>query len=415
MLCSVFLLLSLVCAVLATETIALFTSSNISSGENDSAAVLQLRPTEAGEHASFFLLLSSLQIILATSGLLPIRNPLPRLLFIITLTFCVTMGLYGVSFPSLLAYSTTDSLHAGFVYLNWMLSHGAWVHCLLLSFLCISTVLHLSSSSSTTTKHKNNKSALLIVFIIFLATPFVSILLAALAHGSPETLHRIAFSSSLTSAVLAFSVYFLSTFLRSKSLHPHTRSSLDAAMVSSLSSISCIFWASFYSLSSTHVNPDFIIPLSTTTLFTIPRGHLLPNPRHHPFATVLLASSLWWTLSALYSITLKGIRGSAESPMIPTHTPYQDSPVSFWNQPSTFLSLLNLFFVLVPLPSICTSFLGRSGESEDVAFIMAVFCTLSLFGGQIWSIRLLGAAGSVYGFWHCYDLSLLQQKSNALL
>jgi hypothetical protein len=135
-----------------------------------------------------------------------------------------------------------------------------------------------------------------------------------------------------------------------------------------------------------------------------------------PLASVFVASGAWWFLSALYSIFVKGMSSnSGLDTIIPKHEPYRDISISFWNQNSLWLPILNFILVCTPLPSMVTAYLRRKGESEDLMFVLSIFSSIALFGGQIWSIRLLGLTGTVFGFWWCYELSLLQQKSNAIL
>lgn len=184
-------------------------------------------------------------------------------------------------------------------------------------------------------------------------------------------------------------------------------------MICFISSLSCITWSALLTFSAGY-NPDWTIPLSTLVLLTVPKGRFFQNA--HPFAVVLLASGLWWLTSGVYSIFLKGIgEPSGIDAIVAKHIPYKDINISFWNQSSISLPVLNLVLLCIPVPPIILAYLRRHDESEDLMFMLSAFSCITLFGGQVWSIRLLGLVGAAYGLWWCYDLSLLQQRSNAVI
>lgn len=187
----------------------------------------------------------------------------------------------------------------------------------------------------------------------------------------------------------------------------------NVSLICLISSLACIAWTALFTHTAGY-NADWTIPLATLVLMTVPRGKLLRSA--HPFAVVLLSSGIWWLISGVYSLFFKGIGvPSGIETIVAKQVPYQDIAVSFWNQSSIMLPILNFILLCIPLPVMALSYLRRHDESEDLMFMLSAFSCITLFGGQIWSIRMLGLVGAIYGLWWCYDLSLLQQKSNALI
>jgi hypothetical protein len=376
--------------VISTET--------ASSLSQEDSVITSLAPATASQHTGFFLLVSCVLSALAASGFLPIKHTTTRLIFILALTVCSGMALYGISFsepiPLLL-------FHEKFVILNTFLTYFNWLHCLVLALLGTSTVLHLAASTS------KRSSGVIAIFIAFSAMPLLSILTTLILDHSGS--HQgVAMSSAIACALLAFSVSAVTLVFRSGQAK-----NLNASMVCTFSAMLCIGWTAVLAMCSTHLSSDVIIPLAALTLLTVPRGHLIRDTP--PMATVLLTCAAWWTFSAVYAVTIKGCMDPVGIETIVKPIPYVDANIGFWNQRSFWIPLMNLVLTLLPLPSLFTSFARRRGESEDLVFMLAVFSSISIFGGQVWSIRLLGLAGVVYGLWWCYDLSILQQKSNAML
>lgn len=340
--------------------------------------------------SGFFLLVSALLCFLSTSEILPIRHALTRVLFIVAFTICASMGLYGVAFSAATVHNSYEDL-------------ASWIHCLLLVLTGTSAILHLAATSG------KKSSGVVVIFGAFSVVPLISLSFAYMYQYSRASLSGLQQSTSMSYAVLAFAAAGVTHIFKSG----HTRN-INASMVSSFSALLCMLWTlvmCFYS----HYPADLLVPLSSLTLLTIPKGHFLPDT--HPLATVFLVCAVWWELSGLHSVLVSGYNEEhdMENLLLMKHAPYQDVNVSIWNQNSLMLSVLNAFFLLVPLPSIIISFIRRRGESEDMVFIFSMFSTIALFGGQIWSIRMLGLIGTIYGFWWCYDLSKLQQRSDAEL
>lgn len=185
------------------------------------------------------------------------------------------------------------------------------------------------------------------------------------------------------------------------------------SLICFISSLACIVWTALFTHTAGY-NADWTIPLATLVLMTVPRGRMLRNA--HPLAVVLVSSGIWWLISGVYSVFFKGIGvPSGIETIVAKHVPYQDMDISFWNQSSLSLPILNFILLCTPLPAMVLAYLRRPDESEDLMFMLSAFSCITLFGGQIWSIRMLGLVGAVYGLWWCYDLSLLQQRSNAVI
>lgn len=140
------------------------------------------------------------------------------------------------------------------------------------------------------------------------------------------------------------------------------------------------------------------------------------------FKLPYLVSTIWWTLSAIYATSLKGLNNkyhhfdafhlitSQESRGL-----FGESDVSFWIVDSIWIPLLNLCLIFVPLPSISLSIFTNKNTSEDMMFVLSILSALPIIGASIWSIRLLGLLGLLLGTHRCNEIGNNIKISNRII
>lgn len=165
-----------------------------------------------------------------------------------------------------------------------------------------------------------------------------------------------------------------------------------------------------------HVVCDFYVPLSSLLLMAIPRDLVLFKA--HPILISGIFSSAWWSMSAFYSLFLKGKEGleylhsfSSEG----SGGVFSDAEVSVWSSAPTWIVWGHVFLFMCTLPAIVVTLMKRPYATEDVLFFLAIVSVLPVIAAQIWSIRLLGIVGALFAAWGCYDVSSMQRVSNAVL
>lgn len=346
-------------------------------------------------------LLSFILAFSAFAGLMPIRSLVPRLLFVVLFTYFSSKALEQIAYPT---------LTQGVVTLDGGIFGFPWISCLTLCFFGTSTVLHVSSPGT---------SGQWIIAILTASPMFF--LIWMVIEESDQLFTPLCFSASLTH----ISVALCSRIIEFARQHDpvYLSHSTPAASIPFAESV-CILSATFgfvFGLISCWLNRhavffDFAIPVLALVFCTTGDGRLLHSTP--AFGISASISALWWVISALYSLLLKGHDGlqflqhfqSSSSSFL-----FEDLAISIWNENDEivfrWMTLLHLCLLLFALPGVILPFLRRQNESDDLMFVLGIVGALVAIVSQVWSIRLLGVVSALYSAWRCLDIGRNVRKS----
>jgi hypothetical protein len=379
-----------------------------------------------------FHILSLLLAFSAFAGLLPVRSLIPRLLFVIIFTSCSAKALEQIAFP-LLSSEEVVTLDGGIFGLPWL-------SCLTLCFLGTSTVLNASSASMGSSGQWImaifGASPLLFFLWIFLEESFH--LLAPLSFACCLVNGVVALCSRMIEFARQHDPAYLATISSTKTTQQHQQRSGAAAAAVGVTRpfvesvcVMCACVGFVYGiltswLSRHSVTFDFIIPLLSLLFYTTGDGTLIPSTPALGISACL--SSIWWILSALFSLFFKGHDGLQFLNQFVTSSSsnsfllfslggvLEDANVSIWNDNDeiifNWMTILHIGLLCLTLPGLILSFLRRRQESEDLMFILAAVSLLSAIISQIWSLRLLGLISALYSAWRCYDIGHNTRRSD---
>ena len=371
--------------------------------------VLALHPELADSHQSAFLLLSCFLLAAVGAKMVPIKHAVPRVLFLFAFSYCAARTLLGYGFP--LAMNASSPHHGTF--------QLPWMFCLASSFTATSAAIQ----SSLNSKAGSGSVLGMNMFIACACLPYGALLWSSLTGSFFENSQGIFWSAAVTNALLSVSqrITQLSREIKVRGSGGGYKKSLgeikeeaSSASVCLITSSMCVLWTLSSSLLNPSTSSDINVPLSCLTLMCLNRKIRLIEV--HPVALAGVAASIWWLVSGLYSIFVKGYAASAGMAHFELNVGiFGDENVSFWNSDSVWYPLLNLVLLIIPLPAIALGFMRRKGESEDVLFILAIISLLPIICAQCSSVRLLGLMGTVFGAWRCYDVGVKQADSNRLI
>jgi hypothetical protein len=288
-----------------------------------------------------------------------------------------------------------------------------WLCCILSTMLATSTVLNASALT-------NSSSSGSWILAVFTCIPFLFLIWTLVDPSYGHYIHNVYWVAAITtgSTTLCCRILEISrqgdpTYTARRAAAKKNAGSSAISYTESVCTIcACVafFFAVLLSASDRHRNLDFDLPLASLILLTVRTGGLLPGC---PSASIaVLLSSCWWSISGFYSIFLKGHDGlqflhGFASPDESSGF-FSDRDVSVWKQESaagiSYLTYLHMLLLLLPLPAVLVSFLRRNNESESFVFVLAAMSCLSAVGSQLWSVRLLGFVGAIYGGWRCYEI-----------
>ena len=191
--------------------------------------------------------------------------------------------------------------------------------------------------------------------------------------------------------------------------------------VCTICAVVALCFALLVSASDRHRNMDFDVPLASLILLTVHSGALISGTPS--IAISIMLSACWWTLSGFYSVALKGHDGlqylNGFASPDPSTGFFSDRDVSVWSGAAdagvSWLTYLHVALLLIPLPAIVLSFQRRQNESESLMFVLSGLSTLSALCSQVWSIRLLGFTGAIYGCWRCYEIENSRSVSKGVI
>jgi len=360
--------------------------------------IVSLHPDLAENHNAVFLLLSSLLLVSAAINVIPVKQAIPRLLFLIVFSYCSARALLGWCFPLSL---NNDSPQHGILQLPWL-------YCICTSFLASSTSVHSGLSSKP--KDTPDTPVGSVMFVCFACLPFGALAWTLIEGTLHENYQGILWTAAVSNGFIAVSTRAAEISREIKGL----RGLKDASSMSvcMLSTVSGIFWTAIASVLTHTVSSDVTIPLSCLLLLTLKRNLIYDI---HPLALAGLVSSIWWIISAIYSIFIKGYSSKYLSNFEINVGIFGVENVSFWNNDTLWFPLLQLLLLLVPIPAVYLGYLRRKDDSEDVMFILALLSVLSVVGSGCSAIRLIGVSGVVFASYRCYDIGQKQVSSNRLI
>ena len=411
---SILFLCAATCTLIASQALPLTLQVD---PDSPTYLVLSLHPELAESHVAVFLILSGLLLTAASVNVLPLKQPLSRVLFLFAFSYCAARTLLGWGFPLAL---NANSPHHGALQLPWLF-------CFSTAFTASSVAVHSSITVKPKSKAKDGQdsdSSVFtlgsVLFILFASIPFAALVFTTVTKTGRENLLGILWSAAVSNGVLAVCVRSSELFreVRSRGTAGADRRNLginaSSASMCVMTSMLGIGWTFGASLITPSVSSDITVPLSCLLLLCIKRTML--KSHIHPMALAATAASVWWLTSAMYSIF---VRGYAEQIGI-SHFElnvgiFHEENVSIWNSSSLWYPGLNLLLMFVPLPAIYLGFLRRKGESEDILFILALLSLVPVLAAQCSSIRLLGVTGVIFGSWRCYDVGQKQADSNKLI
>lgn len=175
-----------------------------------------------------------------------------------------------------------------------------------------------------------------------------------------------------------------------------------------------ILWTIRGTMRARHWDRDIVVPLSTLLLLCTKEGDMFPDTP--PLVLSAVFSSLWWVLSALYSMFIVGMYTESDLPFDLSSDFFGlDADISFWTNESKMICWLNLAQLIVPIPGIILGLMRRKDESEDVLFVLAVVSAVPIIGASVSSVRYLGMIAMLLSAWRCYDVGQMKKRSNRII
>mmetsp|Transcript_28966 Transcript_28966/g.29311 ORF Transcript_28966/g.29311 Transcript_28966/m.29311 type:complete len:1124 (+) Transcript_28966:147-3518(+) len=401
---SMILLLASLCALVATE--ALGPLSFTIDRSSPTYIVLTLHPELSSDQTGMFLLLTALLVFLAVSNIFPIRKPISRIVFILLFSFCSAKALMGWAFPSLMG-SHGKLLSLGY-------SSLPWIYCLTTTLLSTSTALHAALPQSSSTGSW--------MFALCGCVPLLALIWSWVQGMLINYTSGILWSVAVGHACIALSCCANELMKELLPPPPSHRQKTDKSYhhsrsISAVASVLSLIWAVLATVFSPHTVTDITVPLFSLLLLCTKRGLLMHDA--HPWELVGIISTFWWVFCALCAVLVRSDPQNDWFFHSPSHGQklgiFQDQDVSMWRETPSILPWITLLFTAVPLPVITLSFLQRENESTDLLFILTIISSMSVIGGSIWSVRLIGVIGLIYGAWRCKSLSARKVVSDRII
>lgn len=392
------------------------------------SAAIETRPAIAvspgfeDPHGLFFFLLSVLLMAAAATQFFPLKTPLSRLSFVLLFCYVSAAALQPLCFPhSVLAplMNSSEEYFKPFA-----------------SAFTISSTFFATSAVLNCTQKKINKFGVFI-YLVSCSLPLAALLFALLENTWYVYCRGTFLTGILVNGAAAVSMRGceLAREMRRVSkkgveVAVWTAQSGDSAVnpvASSLIAISAglgVCWTCCLCHSDSGLNSDLLVPLSCLLLLCTRRGLLLTGA--HPVAVAGLAAAACWAASALYSIlgdgllaVLSGDKTQRDGDQLFESPGERAAEVnlSLWTSTSLYrwVPLLHLLLLLVPLPAVFFSFFKQTDDSEEGMFVLTVLSALPVIAAQVWSVRLLGVAGILFGAYRCHEMGSQSKTSNRII
>lgn len=365
---------------------------------------LQLHPDinhAAVDRTVVYMFLAFGIAIAGTINLVNVQKPLMRLFFVAALTFCSGQALHGWCFP----------VTAGVVLDNnavWYL----WIYSFGMAFFTITTCMHTIAVKAAAS---GTGSVLLICNVV---CPFV-ILAVDFFFTSGFHSMTVCVSTSVVFGIEAIvtrlAIVSHQQALRKRASHKEEFYFGDT--VGSVAALVCFVFAVVSSGANAESKADFVIPAASLVFLTLRSDD--DRDAVDPKKVVPLICCVWWSLSAFYAILLKG--GGENVDIFAAyvmknsgHWFLYEGDISIWSEDNILIALMHLGLMILTLPSIFLAHMN-SKVSEDAMFVLAILSVLPVILSFVWSVRLLGVAGALFGAWSCYSASAAQRKSDMVI
>lgn len=387
-------------------------------------------PSDSG----LYLLLSCALLLLAAGGVIPVRRPISRLLFVVGMTFCGGKALSGWCFPLSL---NADSMHYGPTQIPALYGHIQMA-------LATSAVLYAALPAKATGGGGSVGSSL--AFVLQALVPLAFMMYASLLH-EPEHHLGLMWGGVAVNGLVAFVVRCgemnrqveavrrddgssnsTPILLQQMAGGGGARSGAQRGLADTGSSTVCVMaaglgiaWCFAASLVTPHVDADTAVPLSFLLLLCTRRGAALGGDSH-PVALAAVLAVAFWLGSTAYSVFVKNFGDQPEGfePGLGLGSLYnmsifRDEDVSIWTSTRRWVPWATCILAVLPLPAVALSFLRRKADTEDTVFVLAILSVVSVVGGMCWSVRYLGLAGLGYASYRCWEIGSISKSSNTLI
>ena len=382
--------------------------------------------------SGLYVLLSCALLALGAGGVIPVRKPISRLLFMLGMTYCGGKALAGWCFPMSLS---TDSPHYGSMQIPALFGH-------IQVGLATSAVLYAALPAKV-----GGQMGSSFAFILQALVPLAFLLYAMLLH-EPEHQLGLLWGGVVVNALVTFVVRcgemarqvdavrkddgsnnstpnLLAEIVAGRAssnsnsghggnaLHriPDTGSGAVCIMAAGLS----IAWCLVASLLTPHIDADTTVPLSFLLLLCTRRQR---QEDSHPLAIATMMAVTFWLGSTAYSVFVKNF-GQERRPegFELSIGIFRDEDVSVWTSNSSYMwvPVVNVLLALLPLPAVVLSYLRRKQDTEDSIFILAILSVVSVIAGMSWSIRYIGLAGLGYASYRCWEIGNMHKSSDRLI
>ena len=399
------------------------------------------------DQTGLFLLLCVSLLLLAGGGVLDVRRVSSRALFACLFAYSAAQMLLWWGFPLSLS---KFSPHYGLLQLPSLYCYGMASTATVCGLLGVMSMLPAkgasrSSTLSSATRHLAQDYAPY-AFIASACLPMLALLKEVWGDpGADGTVRSVLWVTVVTNGCLGAVLRIAEIVLeiQEQRASASAEDSADTAATSAAvplrrsaagnmvnllclqSAILCVLWTVGLTLISSHLvlDAELSVPLSTLALLVTSRGSLdfsmFTTYAHHPLMYSAILSAGWWFLHAAHAIFVEGMFGEASSAELyrsaTTGGIFHDEVVSFWLSPGYWYPCLNTVLLLVPIPAIYLAFRRHKGDSEDMAFMLAVLSVLSTAGAHAACIRYLGVMGAVLGGWRCREVNFSNTVSNKLI
>ena len=339
---------------------------------------------DGNDDNGIYLIISFLLVAMKILNVIPIRKLLTSILFALVLSYTSSKGVLGF-FP----YSQSIFRHSEVKLL--------WMYCTFSTFLGSLIVLSPKLLNNTTRW----------LFLIMELLPFITLAHSFYIGNGYDYDVCIIWIAIGVNSLLSVTTRIIDIL---KEIQKQANNDKEIfSTVSMLSAISGIFWTGILCLLNHNINSDIALPLSFLLFGCIKPGLLFNNVT--PITMCTLSSSIWWFLSGLYAIFVKGIVHVHHNKSM-TST---EKDISIWTSPSLWYPILNFFLLLLPVPSIVLEMLQRSRDTEDLHFILSIVCSITIIGSQSLVVRLLGIVGIMYSSKRCYDIGKRHKRSRRII
>ena len=321
--------------------------------------MLSLHPEMAqGDHSGAYAIVTTILIAAAAVGIFNVNRPVPRLLFVLSLSYCSAQILLSVAFPASMGI---DSPLLGGTQLPWLYT---FVFTLCSCSIALRVVQRAHSRAKMGTDYVVESHFKNPFFLAWTILPFVAIVWTMLESTFRRHALGIMWVAAIQFGLCSATVRIRSlliefgAFARSSPAPVDLRTDESTISFSSWSVLISFVWGSLACIYSPHVSSDIGIPL-ISLLFVFSRdGFFIPNISALKLSS--LVSACWWLISAICAILLKGYShferfdafhlghnaGVSQVALL------GDYDVSIWRLDSPLVPLMNLLLTFSSLPSI---------------------------------------------------------------